>query len=305
MEIWDEIGEKLVELFNGDVICTDKDGVPKFSTTSLSGDFLQAVSVALKTGVRVGIVHDQKNTLVIPFDFTPLKGAVILIGYEFSEETLTLFVKNTIKDFAKAYEECDEETTPIEIKESFKGVEKPILVAATSEKLPDIQLRSEMAKQGGRFLKRMESGENFFIFDGTISQMPTDCKIGVSEDVRPEIAFHQAMTALHYGSDPSGISDYEKLSPSFLVDDIIKNDEMKKAVIDKLKPHPELLQTLRIFFDNDASPVKTSKVMKIHRNTILNRLNKVRDITYLDPKVFKDGVILYLILINSEGKSIE
>lgn len=306
MEIWDEIGEKLVELFNGDVICTDKDGVPVFSTTSLSADLLQAASVALKTGVRVGIVHDQKNTLVIPFNFANLKGVVILIGYEFSEETLTLFVKNTLKDFAKTFEAYDEETVPIEITNAFKGVTKPILMVATSDKISGIQLRGEIAKQGGRFLKHMESGEDFFMFDGIkITQIQADCKGGMSEDTRPEIAFHQAMTALHYGSDPSGISSYEKLSPAFLVDDIIKSDEMKKAVIDKLNPHPELLQTLRIFFENDASPVKTSKIMKIHRNTILNRLNKIRDITYLDPKVFKDGVILYLILINLEEKVVE
>jgi sugar diacid utilization regulator len=45
--------------------------------------------------------------------------------------------------------------------------------------------------------------------------------------------------------------------------------------------------------------------MKIHRNTILNRLNKIREITYLDPKVFKDSVILYLTLMNSEEKVLE
>ncbi len=121
-------------------------------------------------------------------------------------------------------------------------------------------------------------------------------------DPTPEIAYHQSVTALHYGSDPSGLSSYSKLSPVFLIQDVIENKGMKKVLIEKL---PELLQTLKIFFENDASPVKTSKIMKIHRNTILNRLNKIREITYLDPKVFKDSVILYLTLMNSEEKVIE
>jgi hypothetical protein len=304
MEIWDEIGEKLIDLFNGDVICTDMEGVPKFSTMGLSADLSQAVSVAIKTGVRVGLVHDQKHVLVIPFNFTNFKGCVLLVGYEFSEETLAIFVQNVLEEFAKTTEGYAEESIPSEIISAFKGVSKPILCAAISQ-IGNIQLRGEMAKIGGRFVKHMESGEDFFIFDGKIEKVPEGCKAGISVDPTPEIAYHQSVTALHYGSDPSGLSSYSKLSPVFLIQDIIENKGMKKVLIEKLEKYPELLQTLKIFFENDVSPVKTSKVMKIHRNTILNRLNKIREITYLDPKVFKDSVILYLTLMNSEEKVLE
>ncbi|MCL5033000.1 MAG: helix-turn-helix domain-containing protein [Thermotogae bacterium] len=304
MEIWDEIGEKLIDLFNGDVICTDMEGVPKFSTMGLSADLSQAVSVAIKTGVRVGLVHDQKHVLVIPFNFTNFKGCVLLVGYEFSEETLAIFVQNVLEEFAKTTEGYAEESIPSEIISAFKGVSKPILCAAISQ-IGNIQLRGEMAKIGGRFVKHMESGEDFFIFDGKIEKVPEGCKAGISEHLPYRIAYHQSVTALHYGSDPSGLSSYSKLSPVFLIQDIIENKGMKKVLIEKLEKYPELLQTLKIFFENDVSPVKTSKVMKIHRNTILNRLNKIREITYLDPKVFKDSVILYLTLMNSEEKVLE
>lgn len=304
MEIWDEIGEKLIDLFNGDVICTDMEGVPKFSTIGLSADLSQAVSVAIKTGVRVGLMHDQRHVLVIPFNFTNFKGCVLLIGYEFSEETLTIFVQNVLEEFAKTTEGYAEESIPPEIINAFKGVSKPVLCAAISQ-IGNIQLRGEMAKIGGRFVKHMESGEDFFIFDGKIEKVPQGCKVGISVDPTPEIAYHQSVTALHYGSDPSGLSSYSKLSPAFLIQDVIENKGMKKVLIEKLEKYPELLQTLKNFFENDASPVKTSKVMKIHRNTILNRLNKIREITYLDPKVFKDSVILYLTLMNSEEKVLE
>lgn len=303
MEIWDEIGERLLDLFNGDVICTDKEGIPKFSTTGLSSDLSQAVSVALKTGVRVSLVHDQKHVLAIPFNFTNLKGCVLLIGYEFSEETLAIFVQNVLGKVVKTVDGYHEESVPTEIIDAFKGRDKPVLCAAIPYQIDDIQLRGEMAKIGGRFVKHLESGEDFFIFDGKIEKVPYGSKVGFSVDPTPEIAYHQSIAALHYGSDPSGLSDYSKLSPAFLIQDIMENKEMKKAVMEKLEKHPELLQTLKVFFENDASPVKTSKVMKIHRNTILNRLNKIRDITYLDPKVFKDSMILYLIL--SEGNVFE
>ncbi len=305
MEIWNEIGTRLLDLFNGDVICTDKEGVPKFSTIGLSSDLSQAVSVAIKTGVRVGLVHDQKHVLAIPFNFVNFKGCILLIGYEFSEETLAIFVQNVLEEFVKTTDGYSEESTPLEIRNAFNGLSKPVLCAATSDQIDNIQLRGEMAKLGGRFVKHMESGEDFFIFDGMIEKVPDRCKIGLSVDPTPEIAYHQSIVALHYGSDPSGLSDYSKLSPVFLIRDIIENKEMKKTVIEKLEKYPELFQTLKIFFENDASPVKTSRVMKIHRNTILNRLNKIRDITYLDPKVFKDSIILYLMLMNSEENVLE
>ncbi len=305
MEIWNEIGTRLLDLFNGDVICTDKEGVPKFSTMGLSSDLSQAVSVAIKTGVRVGLTHDQKHVLVIPFNFPNFKGCVLLIGYEFSEETLAIFVQNILEEFAKTTDGYQEESIPIEIKNAFNGLSKPVLCAAKPDQIDSIQLRGEMAKLGGRFVKHLESGEDFFVFDGIPEKAPKGCKIGLSVDPTPEIAYHQSIVALHYGSDPSGLSDYSKLSPALLIRDVIENKEIKKAVMEKIERYPELLQTLKIFFENDASPVKTSKVMKIHRNTILNRLNKIRDITYLDPKVFKDSIILYLMVMNSEENFLE
>ncbi len=68
------------------------------------------------------------------------------------------------------------------------------------------------------------------------------------------------------------------------------------AKVKAIKSHGELIETLMLFFDNDSSIVKTSLVMNVHRNTVLYRLNKVKELTGLDPKKFKDAVKLYFAL---------
>ncbi len=302
MGIWNDIGEKLIDLFNGDVVCTDREGLPKFSTIEISKDLSEAISIALKTGIRTSLFYNQRRTLVIPVNFINLKGAIALIGYEFSEESLEVFVQRILEEISKNSDEDFGENLPQEIVNGFKDVIRPVLCAVSSN-LPSIQLRAEMARRGGKFLKRLESGEEFFIFDDKkINDLPPGCRAGISFDPSPDVAYKQALMALYYGSDSSGISVYSDISASFLISEMLKK---RKNILEKLAKYPELTETLKIFFENDASPVKTAKVMKIHRNTILNRLNRVRDITYLDPKNFKDGVILYLILADSEGKYLE
>lgn len=302
MDIWNDIGEKLLDLFSGDIVCTDKDGILRFSTIKISKALSDAISIALKTGIKTSLFYDQRHTLVIPVNFTNLKGSVTLIGYEFSEETLEIFVQHIFEETLENLGGYFEENVPSEISNAFRDTAKPILCAVSST-LPSIQLRAEMARRGGRFLKRLESGEELFIFDGKkIDDVPIGCKIGLSSSTSADIAYNQAMMALHYGSDPSGISEYSKVSAQFLISDAFKK---KRTILEKLNKYPELLETLKVFFENDASPVKTAKILKIHRNTILNRLNKIKDITYLDPKNFKDSVILYLIITDAEGKYFE
>ncbi len=302
MGMWNDIGEKLIDLFNGDIVCVDREGVPKFSTIEISEDLSEAISIALKTGIRTSFFYNQRRTLVVPVNFINLKGAIALIGYEFSEESLEVFVQHILDEILKNSDEDFEENVPQEIVNGFKDIVKPVLCAVSSN-LPPIRLRAEMARRGGKFLKRLESGEEFFVFDDKkINDLPEGCKAGISFDPSPEVAYKQAMMALYYGSDPSGISVYSDLSSSFLISEMLKK---RKNILEKLTKYPELIETLKIFFENDASPVKTAKVMKIHRNTILNRLNKVRDMTYLDPKNFKDSVVLYLIISDSEGKYLE
>lgn len=68
-----------------------------------------------------------------------------------------------------------------------------------------------------------------------------------------------------------------------------KNNKEKKI-------NETLLETLKAFFDNNLSILKTAKVIYVHRNTLLYRLRRVKEITGLDPKKFDDAVQLRIAL---------
>ncbi|GAB4116571.1 MAG: DNA-binding transcriptional regulator CdaR [Candidatus Caldatribacteriota bacterium] len=56
------------------------------------------------------------------------------------------------------------------------------------------------------------------------------------------------------------------------------------------------LETLNAFFDNNLSISKTAQAIYIHRNTLLYRLKKIKELTGLDPKNFDDAVQLRIAL---------
>ena len=74
--------------------------------------------------------------------------------------------------------------------------------------------------------------------------------------------------------------------------------------------HGNLLETIRVFFRNDLSLTTTSRDLFIHRNTLSYRLEKVRDLTGLDIRNFRDATVLYILMLMheleiNEGKGTE
>lgn len=74
------------------------------------------------------------------------------------------------------------------------------------------------------------------------------------------------------------------------VDDYTLNDildNITKANFDKLDA--ELLNTINIFLKNNLSITNTAKELYIHRNTLIYRLDKIKQITGLDIRIFSDA----------------
>ena len=64
-----------------------------------------------------------------------------------------------------------------------------------------------------------------------------------------------------------------------------------------LSKEEDLINTLRVFFKNDQSIVKTAEEMIVHKNTVQYRLKKVKDLTGHDPRIFTDATLLYVALV--------
>jgi carbohydrate diacid regulator len=138
------------------------------------------------------------------------------------------------------------------------------------------------------------------------SELRTDLAIGVGS-YRAGIqglkdSYEEAQTALRFGKQIWGedkifhFDNFGVVAPLFSgVTE--KNISFSKNLIEKLGAHPELLKSLDCYFENDISLSKTAKKLKIHRNTLVYRLEKIAEITELDPRVFNDAFQLQLALI--------
>lgn len=75
----------------------------------------------------------------------------------------------------------------------------------------------------------------------------------------------------------------------------IRQSFLTQFTNNKQSLHPELDETLTIFLKNDLSIKETSFEMHIHRNTLIYRLEKIKELLDLDPRKFKDAVKLQLL----------
>lgn len=54
----------------------------------------------------------------------------------------------------------------------------------------------------------------------------------------------------------------------------------------------DLTKTLQSLFENDLNVSLTARRLYMHRNTLIYRLHKIKKLTGLDPRVFRDAVTL-------------
>jgi carbohydrate diacid regulator len=73
--------------------------------------------------------------------------------------------------------------------------------------------------------------------------------------------------------------------------------ELATHLLSPLDGEPELLETLRAFFEENCCPSLTARRLAIHRNTLSYRLDKVSSLTGLDPRRFDDAVQIRLALL--------
>ncbi len=66
--------------------------------------------------------------------------------------------------------------------------------------------------------------------------------------------------------------------------------------INEKKLKPFFWETLETYFENNLNITNTAKAIYVHRNTLLYRLKKIKQVTGLDPQQFNEAFQLYLAL---------
>lgn len=76
----------------------------------------------------------------------------------------------------------------------------------------------------------------------------------------------------------------------------LENEENRGLFLNQ----PKLVETLKVFFESNLNQSITAQKLKISRNTLSGRLDKVMELTKYDPRRFSDAVKLKLLILVNE-----
>ncbi len=188
--------------------------------------------------------------------------------------------------------------TPQEIV-AYSGGDRFVVLKTINLKDPEEILRKKLFRIGER-VKNIISQKMRFIVTIGVGEYHKDVR-GLSK------SFKEATKALDVGTKLEGAGDIYHINDMGIgrllteiredtQKEIIKKTFYSVKEVGKKKMNKTLLETLKAFFDNNLSISKTAQAIYIHRNTLLYRLRRIKEITGLDPKKFDDAVQLRMAL---------
>lgn len=122
------------------------------------------------------------------------------------------------------------------------------------------------------------------------------------------VSYEEARSALETGlkhHQPGRVFSYSKQALERLTD-LIPVDRASVFLQKELSPEAqkvltdEMLETIRVFFQNDLNLSTTARQLFIHRNTLLYRMDKIRKATGLDLRRFEDAVVFRFLMSFSD-----
>ncbi len=108
-------------------------------------------------------------------------------------------------------------------------------------------------------------------------------------------SYQESRIALKYSSQNKKILTYiDSLKLELILENI--DQEIKKQYVEKILKllTEEEINLLEVYYENDMSLKNTSEALYIHKNTLQYKLEKISQKCELDPRSFRQSVILYL-----------
>ena len=92
---------------------------------------------------------------------------------------------------------------------------------------------------------------------------------------------------------------YEKIFPAITAARLpdIPKKLLETDVIEILRKDGELLESMKVFLENNSNTSLAAKKLYIHRNTLQYRLEKFQDLTGINVKTFSSAITIYLACI--------
>jgi DNA-binding PucR family transcriptional regulator len=74
------------------------------------------------------------------------------------------------------------------------------------------------------------------------------------------------------------------------------DEQSKKMILKQFYDDEEFLHSMKIFIEKNQNTSEAAKALYLHRNTLINRLDKFYRVTGFDLKKFEDAAIIYLLI---------
>lgn len=75
------------------------------------------------------------------------------------------------------------------------------------------------------------------------------------------------------------------------------DQKFKFFILNKYSQNKMMLETVKIYLESNQNMSLAAKALYVHRNTLIQRLDKFYQVTGFDVKSFKDGFLIYHLLL--------
>ena len=153
-----------------------------------------------------------------------------------------------------------------------------------------------------RIKQKLESSLLVTVFGGVSTQLEH-----ISDMSR---CYHDAMIACETAAQTQSneLIFYDNFSVDFLLKNIPR--KIRQDFSDRIfagfrnKELKKWLRTLQVFFKYNGSINETANQLFMHKNTLQYRINKIAEVTGYNPRITKEGFVLYLALL-LKGEELE
>ncbi len=90
--------------------------------------------------------------------------------------------------------------------------------------------------------------------------------------------------------------NYIELKKFLLFTSKVENECIKKNILKKYYNDQEMLNVVKVFLENNSNTSLAATKLYLHRNTLINKIDKFINITGYDIKTFSDAFVVYQLL---------
>ncbi len=134
-----------------------------------------------------------------------------------------------------------------------------------------------------------------------------DVAINVMSDTLTDIRLYESYVFQHEKERDEHLEFIKKrlqiipFAKYFYMDDriLIKHhlldldEELKRSILRKFYQDQVMIETLETYLSSNLNMVIASKKLYVHRNTLIQRIEKFHHMTGLDPRIFSDALLIY------------